>query len=321
VDSKTLVTTPSAWSVASLTRATAEQVSLHEDRAAYCGTPSDASVIRAIQDLKARGLKVAFYPFVMMDIPHGNALPDPYGGATQAPYPWRGRITASIAPGLPESPDKTETAADEIAAFVGTAAPGDFSLAAGGLSYSGPDEWTFRRMILHAAFLCKAAGGVDTFLLGSELCGLTTLRAGPAEFPFVTTLVALAGEVRDILGPDTKISYGADWSEYFGYQPPDGSGDVFFHLDLLWSDPSIDFVGIDNYLPLSDWRDGDDHVDAAGMAAVSRRKRRRRGNRGRSRSCSPRSIVRWSTTGRTSRTSPRSEIRRRCNPAFLDGRA
>jgi hypothetical protein len=79
----------------------------------------------------------------------------------------------------------------------------------------------------------------------------------------VTTLVALAGEVRDILGADTKISYGADWSEYFGYQPPDGSGDVFFHLDPLWSDPSIDFVGIDNYLPLSDWRDGDDHVDAA----------------------------------------------------------
>jgi hypothetical protein len=263
VDNKTRVTAPTTWSVAGLTRATAEPVSLHEGRAAYGGTPSDASVIRAIQDLKARGLKVAFYPFVMMDIPHGNALPDPYGGAAQASYPWRGRITASIAPGLPESPDRTEAAGDEIAAFVGAAAPTDFSLTAGGVGYVGPDEWTFRRMILHAAFLCKAAGGVDAFLLGSELRGLTTLRSGPSGFPFVTALVNLAADVRGILGHGTRISYGADWSEYFGYQPADGSGDVFFHLDPLWADANIDFVGIDNYLPLSDWRDGDDHLDAA----------------------------------------------------------
>jgi hypothetical protein len=29
----------------------------------------------------------------MMDVPIDNTLPDPYGGARQAPYPWRGRIT------------------------------------------------------------------------------------------------------------------------------------------------------------------------------------------------------------------------------------
>jgi hypothetical protein len=263
VDNKTLNTTPDAWRVAELNRATGEQVSLHEGRAAYGGTPSDASVIRAIQDLKARGLKVAFYPFIMMDIPHGNTLPDPFGGAAQTPYPWRGRITASTAPGLPGSPDKTSAAGDEIAAFVGTAIPEDFSLAAGGVTYSGPDEWTFRRMVLHAAFLCKAAGGVNTFLLGSELRGLTTLRSAAAEYPFVAALTELAADVREVLGPDTKISYGADWSEYFGHQPVDGTGDVFFHLDPLWSDANIDFVGIDNYLPLSDWRDGDEHLDAA----------------------------------------------------------
>jgi len=57
--------------------------------------------------------------------------------------------------------------------------------------------------------------------------------------------------------------------KYFGHQPGDGSGDVFFHLDPLWSDANIDFVGIDNYLPLSDWRDGFDHLDAvAGYPAV-----------------------------------------------------
>src|SRR3546814_3080881 len=33
--------------------------------------------------------------------------------------------------------------------------------------------------------------------------------------------------------------------------------DVFFHLDPLWASPAIDAVGIDNYMPLSVWRDED----------------------------------------------------------------
>jgi hypothetical protein len=56
----------------------------------------------------------------------------------------------------------------------------------------------------------------------------------------------------------------ADWSEYFGHQPGEGSNDVFFHLDPLWADGNVDFVGIDNYMPLSDWRDGFEHADALG---------------------------------------------------------
>jgi hypothetical protein len=87
----------------------------------------------------------------------------------------------------------------------------------------------------------------------------------------------LAADVRGILGPGTAISYAADWSEYFGHHPADGSGDpgsgpgqaVFFHLDPLWADGNIDFVGIDNYMPLSDWRDGYEHLDAqAGWPAI-----------------------------------------------------
>ncbi|MEM9754991.1 MAG: glycoside hydrolase TIM-barrel-like domain-containing protein, partial [Pseudomonadota bacterium] len=74
-------------------------------------------------------------------------------------------------------------------------------------------------------------------------------------------LRALTAEVRQLL-PDAKLGYAADWSEYFGYHPQDGTGDVFFHLDPLWADPEIDFVGIDNYMPLADWRDGSDHADA-----------------------------------------------------------
>ncbi|MEL6809227.1 MAG: glycoside hydrolase/phage tail family protein, partial [Pseudomonadota bacterium] len=92
--------------------------------------------------------------------------------------------------------------------------------------------------------------------------GLTQIRGAGNRFAVVQKLRALAGEVRSILGPDTKISYAADWTEYFGYQPQDGSGDRYFHLDPLWADPNIDFIGIDNYMPLSDWRDGSDHADA-----------------------------------------------------------
>ena len=51
---------------------------------------------------------------------------------------------------------------------------------------------------------------------------------------------------------------GRNWSEYFGYQPDDDSGDVLFNLDPLWASQSIGAVGIDNYMPTTDWRSGGD---------------------------------------------------------------
>ncbi|NBO21433.1 MAG: hypothetical protein EBU97_05820, partial [Rhodobacteraceae bacterium] len=107
-------------------------------------------------------------------------------------------------------------------------------------------------------------GGVDSFLIGSELRGLTTARSGASSFPAVAALQTLAADCRAILGPGTKIGYAADWSEYFGHQPGDGTGDLYFHLDPLWADANINFIGVDNYLPLSDWRDGTSHLDASG---------------------------------------------------------
>ena len=260
VDNAAKVTAPEEWSVSGVTRANAYLVSTSGDGPAYGGTPSDASVIRAIQDLKARGLKVLFHPMVLMDIPAGNGKPDPYGGAEQASYPWRGRITCSVAPGRSGTPDKTAAAAAEIAAFVGTAAPRHFSASGLGVTYSGPAQWSFRRMVLHYARLCALAGGVDGFLLGSELRGLTMLRREGNVFPFVAALRTLAAEVKAIL-PNAMISYGADWTEYFGHQPADDSGDVFFHLDELWSSADVGFIGLNNYMPLSDWRDGVQYTD------------------------------------------------------------
>jgi hypothetical protein len=139
--------------VSGITRAAAHVVSQFNGGPAYGGTPSDAGVIRAILDLKARGYAVTMYPFILMDIPQGNALPNPYTGITGQPaYPWRGRITCSPAPDEVGTVDQTSACADQVAAFVGTAAPSDFTVVGGAVIYSGPAEWSFRRFILHQVF-------------------------------------------------------------------------------------------------------------------------------------------------------------------------
>ena len=248
------------WRVGNLGRGEAELVSMGDGSPAFGGTPSDAGVVRAIRALKDRGLKVTYYPFLLMDIPPGNDLPDPYGGVEQAAFPWRGRISLDIAVGRVGSADGTATARADSAAFLGTAEPDDFERSGSRVHYSGPAEWSYRRMVLHQAHLA-AAGGVDAFVIGSELRGLTRIRDQDGRFPFVEGLIAIAEGVKQIL-PDAVVTYAADWSEYFGYRPEDGSGDVFFNLDPLWASPAIDAIGIDNYLPITDWREGDDEQQA-----------------------------------------------------------
>ncbi len=267
-------TTPSAWVVNGVSRANAFLVSRDaEDRPVYGGTPADFAVVQAIQEMKARGLRVTFYPFLLLDVPPGNTKPNPYSDnaseAGQPTFPWRGRITCSPAPGYAGTVDKTGTAAAQVAALFGTATPANFSVSGQTVNWTGPvGEWSLRRMILHYAHLCAAAGGVDAFLIGSEMPGLTTIRSAAATYPAVQAFRDLATAVRSILGAGPKIGYAGDWAEYFGHHPADGSGDVFFHLDPLWSDSNIDFIGIDNYMPLSDWRDGFDHADAALAPAI-----------------------------------------------------
>lgn len=258
-------TEPNAWQVAGLTRDGAAIVSIVADKPAYGGTPDDASVIRAIRELTARGLEVCYCPFIMMDVPPDNELPNPYsddaGDTGQPAFPWRGRITCSPAPGYDGSPDQTSGAADQVAAFVGTAGASDFGGSGTTVAYSGPDEWSYRRFILHNAKLAQLAGGVHSFLIGSEMVGLTGVRSSSAAYPFVAALIELAAEVRAIIGSGVELGYAADWSEYHSHRPADGSGDVRFNLDPLWADDEIDFIGIDNYLPLADWRDGSGHLD------------------------------------------------------------
>ncbi|MEO0943582.1 MAG: glycoside hydrolase/phage tail family protein, partial [Pseudomonadota bacterium] len=251
------------WAVSGVGRAAAETVPYEDGRPIYGGTPSDRSVLEAIAALKASGKGVMLYPFILMDQVADNGLTDPWTMAPVQPVlPWRGRITTSLAPGQAGSPDGTAAAEAEVAAFFGTASAAEFAIGANSVSYAGTDGFSYRRFVLHLAHLCALAGGVEAFCIGSELRGLTQIRGAGNSFPAVGALRVLAGDVRAILGPDVKIGYAADWSEYFGYHPQDGTGDVYFHLDPLWADAEIDFVGIDNYMPLSDWRDGFDHLDA-----------------------------------------------------------
>lgn len=247
------------WRAGGLVRANALQVPKVAGESIYGGTPSDASVIEAIRAMRDAGRDVMFYPFILMDQVAGNTLPDPWSDAlTQPALPWRGRVTLSIAPGRPASPDRTASATTEVAAFFGTAQLSDFAVSGETVTYNGPAEWGFRRFILHYAHLCAVAGGVESFCIGSEMRSLTQIRGAADSFPAVSALRALAADVRLILGASVKISYAADWSEYFGYHV---DGNVYFHLDPLWAAPEIDFIGIDNYMPLSDWRDGEVHAD------------------------------------------------------------
>jgi hypothetical protein len=231
----------------------------------YGGTPSDPSVVRCIEDLKARGFRVVFYPFLL---------------GTGSGFPWRGRITYS--------PDISSAATAAVNAFLGSASTGQFTRDNVNLtvSYSGNVfDWTYRRMILHYANLCVVAGGVDLFVIGSELRGLETIR-GPAwtkagttdglgyavwDYPFVAGLQTLANDVRSVFDGAglTKnlstlknlITYSADWSSWMGWQHPGANGQ-WPHLDSLWASSNIDLVSFDNYLPLTDWTTGGGGIDA-----------------------------------------------------------
>ena len=246
VDNAIKATAGGSWSVAGVDRASARLVSRIDGRPAFGGTPSDDSVRHLIAELKARGLKITLYPFLMMDIAAGNVLPDPWTGAGSQPvYPWRGRITCDPAPGRAGSPDGSVAAADEVNAFFG----------------GGGDEWNYCNMVLHYASLAADAGGVDAFLIGSELKALTRVRSASGVYPAVSALATLAADVKAIVGSGCVLSYGADWTEY-GAHVVD-AGELRFPLDALWSSSAIDAIGIDYYAPLADWRDDAGALDRA----------------------------------------------------------
>jgi hypothetical protein len=131
------------------------------------------------------------------------------------PFPWRGRITGDAA---------------DVDGF--------FTRADG-----------YLRFVRHCLDLCEDAGGVDGFVVGSEMVALNRIRAG-GDYPAIPFWQQIAAEAKSQLGSGTIITYAADWSEYRYHDR--GNGDVDFPLDALWADSNIDVIGIDAYFPLTD---------------------------------------------------------------------
>ncbi len=174
----------------------------HHDR----GTPSDTTVREIVQEAKARGLRVVFRPSVLVDIsgaPTGRSI--------------TGNVTN----------------------MMGTTVLGDTTRDSQGfVRYSGPTEWSYRRMILHyARLLGDLLTEGDAFLVGSDMGGLSD-GAGNG---WGAALVQLMSDVAPTLDPGVLVSYAADWREYDAAE-----------LSAVWS--AADFIGIDWFLPLTDWR-------------------------------------------------------------------
>lgn len=74
------------WRVSGLNRQDADEIAAADGRPIYGGTPSDQSVVEAIQAMNAAGQAVMFYPFVLMDQLEGNTLPNPYDPSETQPY-------------------------------------------------------------------------------------------------------------------------------------------------------------------------------------------------------------------------------------------
>lgn len=224
------LTAPRAWAAGGFTMATADEVPQVNGRPVYGSSPDDTSIVECIQYLKSLGLKVVIYPFILMDQLPGNGLPDPYGGTEQAALPWRGRITVM---------------------------PGDAGTAAARTQVNTFFERTngYEEFVEHLCDLCEDAGGVYGFCVGTELVGITRIKDNTGAYPGVDKLTTLVGTVK-ARSIATFVGYAADWTEYKNHVE---SNNVTYNMDKLWS--VCDFIGIDNYMPLGDWRDGPFHKD------------------------------------------------------------
>ena len=136
------------------------------------GRPATASVLQAIARLKALGQSVMFYPFILMDIQAGNGLADPWTGDGDQPRgavarPDHARRRRRDGRGRPTRPQRRPT---EVDAFFGAAQPSDFRCRRRRVGYHGPEEWSYRRFILHYAHLCAPCGRGRTRSASARRC-------------------------------------------------------------------------------------------------------------------------------------------------------
>ncbi|MCI5049608.1 MAG: glycoside hydrolase TIM-barrel-like domain-containing protein, partial [Rickettsiales bacterium] len=73
-------TTPDTWAVGGYDRSTARQITYVDNSPRYGGTPSDASLLRYLSEIKSRGYNILLLPMMLMDV---------------TDKPWRGRISGT----------------------------------------------------------------------------------------------------------------------------------------------------------------------------------------------------------------------------------
>ena len=196
------------------------------------------SVIRAIRDLAERGLEVTFYPFIMMDIAgRTTGCPTPMAARSRRPIPGAARSRRRWRRAQPGSPDKTAGGGRRDRGLRRHGGAGRLrarrrhgDLFRAGRMVVPPDDPALR--------LSLQGGGRRRCLphrLGAARADHAALRA-PAPIPSSRARDARRRRAARARRRRPRSPTRADWSEYFGHQPADGSGDVFFHLDPLWAD-------------------------------------------------------------------------------------
>ncbi len=196
----------SIWQVANYTRKTAEEVH-HFDNGemTFGGTPTDRSIVELCSFLKNNGYKIMLSPILMVD-------------DESLTKPWRGHITTM---------GKNSARQKDIEHFF-------------------KNQEGYNKFILHYANLeynnIKLKDIIDSFIIGSELRSLTSIKVNEYLYPAIQQLKELASLVKLSVGKNVKLTYSANWGDEYHN----------FNLDQLWCDPNIDWVGISAYFPLTD---------------------------------------------------------------------
>lgn len=197
---------PHAWSVAGYTRRTAQLVLKMPDGSITYGGTPSDRTVMEI----CKELKNRGLKVLFYPMPFVDEI-------TPNPKPWRGRITP--------------TSAEDVDLF--------FTRANG-----------YNRFILHYTTLSVDGvylkDKIDSFVIGTEMVGMTSYSDVEGNYPTVNHFVELASLVKANLGENVKVTYAADWSEY---HHADGG---WYNMDKLWASPDIDMIGIDAYFPLTD---------------------------------------------------------------------
>ena len=181
-------------------------------------------------------LRVTLYAVSADGYPGGERAARPlYRRGGQPAYPWRGRITCDPAPGEPGTATRPARAATQVDAFFGDGGRADFSVAGRDGDLYGP-----RRMVASAASCCimRIFAKPPAASMPSSSARRCAASAGSRQrqhLPFRRHADRAGGRGEAACCARHKMTYAADWSEYFGHQPQDGSGDVYFHLDPLWA--------------------------------------------------------------------------------------